>query len=94
MARTVPLPCGHEAIVDDEDWERVRGFAWRHHHGRNHVSANVGGRNLMLHRLVLQVSDGELVDHRFGDGSGPCLSGSHPRRPPFVHSRGSCWRTE
>jgi hypothetical protein len=24
----------------------------------------------------------------------PCLSGSHPRRPPFVHSRGSCWRTE
>ena len=68
---------GRQAVVDKEDWERVRGLTWHGAKGGNtwYASANVvdgDGVNkpVSLHRFVLGLTrgDGKVVDHRNRNG--------------------------
>ncbi len=63
------------ALVDDEDYERLVFFLgkhrkWRCHKRRNHRYAGtvVKGKTYHMHRVVLDVKDGVIVDHKNRDG--------------------------
>jgi hypothetical protein len=67
----VPLPSGHEAIVDKADAELVAGFRWRvleSHTGLLYAHAWHGSWHLYMHRLVLGAPEGMMVDHKNGNG--------------------------
>lgn len=59
------------ALVDDEDYDRVRSFTWRashHHTGRNiyvQTGMKVDGRmtTVKLHRFIMGAEKGQFVDH-------------------------------
>jgi hypothetical protein len=57
-------------IVDDCDRERVSAFTWwllPTGNGEPYAYAYVDGRNLSLHRFLLQAKKGQIVDHIDGD---------------------------
>lgn len=62
------------ALVDDEDWERVRELPWYFQRARTTqyavTSKMVCGEVLAisLHRFLLQPPNGMMVDHINGDG--------------------------
>ena len=69
--KTVPLTQGKEALVDDEDYERVIAVRWYYqkHKSGGGYAVNCtwnGGKKIyvLLHRLILRVNDKERVDHR------------------------------
>lgn len=76
--RTIPLSnSGYEAIVDDEDYERLTVHRWQPYHGRHGAIYAIrqikdGGRfrSVWMHRDVLGLGfdDPEEVDHRDRDG--------------------------
>jgi hypothetical protein len=75
MAFNVPL-CGARSegltcIVDDSDAELVMLRRWYAHHegyDRSHVYAVSDRPSVRMHRLILGVSRGCIVDHVNGDG--------------------------
>lgn len=59
------------AIVDDDDLPRVRHLKWRPlvtERGLTYAVASAGGGAILLHRLILRVPEGVIVDHRNRDG--------------------------
>lgn len=73
MVKTIPLTRGMVAIVDAADYECVSGLKWYAHPGANGVfyavhKDNNAGRDIRMHRLLLDAENGELVDHRDWDG--------------------------
>lgn len=72
--RTIPLSRGYEAIVDDEDYERLSQYRWhafvRVFGDREYVLArrSAGNRTPLMHREILNAPDGVEVDHRNGNG--------------------------
>ena len=56
--KELDLPGGCKALVDDEDFERVKHLPWRVQTGKGYVIATV-----YLHRLVMKAADGLTVDH-------------------------------
>lgn len=62
------LPSGAEALVDDEDYDRVAGMKWRLFFANGRRLFAVSGRATLLHRFILGVPDGIKVDHLNGDG--------------------------
>lgn len=64
-----PLSCGKYAIVDDEDYERLRGFKWNLV-GNGYVARYEGCREerkwFLMHREIMGAvhGDGKKVDHR------------------------------
>ncbi len=77
--RAIPLTKGHEAIVDDEDFERFGHLKWfaqeRLIAGRLYVMAGRNSpripgerrRTLLLHREIMGALPGQEVDHRDGN---------------------------
>jgi len=74
--KKIPLTQGFVAIVDDEDFERLKAFKWHAvrtrqtlvvYAGRTVLTAR-GKRRVLMHREILGASRGELVDHRDRDG--------------------------
>lgn len=71
----VELTKGMQALVDDEDFERICEYSW-HLLGRKNtlyasrtVMENGKKVNIMMHRLILRVNDKSLhVDHINGNG--------------------------
>jgi hypothetical protein len=70
--KTIPLTQGQVALVSDEDYERVNQYKWHAHftktsgryYARAWVPITMGGpRRIMMHRLILDVSDEVTVDH-------------------------------
>jgi len=67
----VPLTQGLVALIDDEDWEKVKGRKWYARKSRNtyYAVSNksiTGGRtSLLMHRLVmgLEYGDSQCIDH-------------------------------
>jgi len=60
------------AIVDDSDYEKVSKYSWwadYHKNGRIYARAKVNGKNVRLHRLILNAKPGDLVDHINGNES-------------------------
>lgn len=55
------------ALIDDDDWDKVRGYEWRVMKTKytNYVQAKGG---VLLHRIVMDAKKGEFVDHINGNG--------------------------
>lgn len=66
MVQSIPLTRGFTALIDDDDLELVAGHRWQYH--RNHASTKVKGRRVFMHRLLIEVPPGLVVDHCNGNG--------------------------
>jgi hypothetical protein len=66
----IPLSRGMVALVDSEDVDRVSLHTWRAIKQCRvwYAFAKVGGRDLSLHRFVLEAKSGQVVDHINRDG--------------------------
>ena len=61
---------GHEILVDDEDWEKVRGYGWNisQNYRCKYAQAYVHGKgNVLMHRIIMENPDLH-VDHIDGNG--------------------------
>lgn len=78
MTKRISLTRGHEALIDDEDAERVLAFKWfaigreGRVYAARHIwerSAEGRGRNRLvyLHRFIVGADAEAHVDHRNGD---------------------------
>lgn len=74
MARRIALSQGKYALVDDADYEWLNQWKWTYHSMGSGAAARkikVGkGKqaSVLMHRLILDASDGMHVDHINGDG--------------------------
>jgi hypothetical protein len=62
------------AFVDDEDYDKVKGFSWYKHQGRHTFyprTTNRGG-NKYMHHLIVDVPKGLQIDHINGFGWDNC----------------------
>lgn len=61
-------------FIDVGDYEKIKGYNWciskktRKNIVYYYVQAKHNGETLLLHRLILDAKEGELVDHRDHDG--------------------------
>lgn len=74
--REIPLTHGKVAIVDDEDYDLVKGHTW---HARKNKDSGIfyagtviikkgTRRNMLMHRLIINPPSGMKVDHKNHDG--------------------------
>ena len=66
MSVLIPLSRCLFSIIDDDDLERVsrlKWFAGGRLSGRFIAVANVNGRQVQLHRFVMNAEDGQILDH-------------------------------
>lgn len=55
---------GDEFLFDLEDYELIKNYKWNINKSRtNCVQANVNHTTIKMHRLVLNVKSGEIIDH-------------------------------
>lgn len=70
MSKQIPLSRGYFAIVDDEDYEMLMAYKWHISHF-GYAQTSVGGRenkrNILMHRLLMEVPKGMEIDHINGD---------------------------
>lgn len=69
--KEIKLTQGKTAIVDDEDYERLKGFNWWAAKRRKAFYATrfSDGKTVLMHRQVLNIVKKEIkVDHRDRDG--------------------------
>lgn len=73
--RTIELTQGYEALVDDEDYEKVSQFNWNATvrtngvYAQHNVKLSSGAwTQEYLHRFVMNAPTGTLVDHRDRNG--------------------------
>lgn len=66
--RPIYLSGGEIAIVDEKDYELVIPFSWRitRKHGTTYAMKDTYPR--LMHRLILDANDDEIVDHENGYG--------------------------
>lgn len=62
----IALGDGQIALCDLGDFGKVRGLPWRSN-GRYAV-ADVAGKHLLMHRVILGLTDGEIGDHIDANG--------------------------
>lgn len=74
MARTIPLPRGLFAVVDDQDYDFVSQFNWhivkdgKTFYARRSVMVGGKQKAIIMHREILNAPKGVDVDHVNGDG--------------------------
>lgn len=75
MTRSIPLQNGLEAIVDDEDYERVAQLTWHAQEGRStfyavtNMPRDGGGYvTVGMHAIINDTPAGFLTDHRDTNG--------------------------
>jgi hypothetical protein len=110
VGRTIPLTQGHVAVVDDEDHEWLSQWRWCTKkivlaNGRTKLYAHrrIGASTITMHRLIMGVNSGEIVDHIDGDGlnnrrsnlrkatvAANCWN-SNSRRNTSSHYKGVSW---
>lgn len=72
--RTIELTRGKFAYIDDEDFEMLSSFTWQtvccsgHLYARTQVTIDGTLHAIYMHRLIIGAKDGEMVDHRNGNG--------------------------
>jgi len=66
----IPLSQGKFAIIDDEDWDLVKGYKWyaKKHENTFYAVTNIRKpdgkyKKLCMHRLLLDLKKGEICDH-------------------------------
>ena len=65
--KEVRLIQGQIALVDEEDYELVNPFRW-HIFNVHRCSYAVTNNGILMHRLILGVSKGKMVDHKDNNG--------------------------
>lgn len=71
MTRLLHLTQGKIAIVDTADYERLNQWKWAYHHkGYAMRTEKIDGkqRTIFMHRQILQLAHGIMVDHINGNG--------------------------
>jgi hypothetical protein len=74
VLKEIPVGSNHIALVDDEDYPKLRSFRWQagKHKGRSATYAvarsTTGGYVGLMHRMILNPPAGLLVDHINHDG--------------------------
>ncbi len=72
--KRIPLTQGQFAIVDDEDFERLRQFKWHAYkrpntyYAKRHITENGRYVHLSMQHAVMDVSRSVLVDHKDRNG--------------------------
>lgn len=69
--RRLALSRGMFAVVDAEDYARVKDFKWsavQAESGLFYAARWVKRRQIYLHRFITDAADGARIDHRDGDG--------------------------
>jgi hypothetical protein len=65
--KTIQLTRGYEAIVDDEDYERLVAMgswcAYVDSKGKAYAVRRVGGKVTRMHRVIMNAEEGVDVDH-------------------------------
>jgi hypothetical protein len=65
----IPLTRGMWATIDLADFERVRTFKWQpHKEGRTWYARNSTSSTTSMHRVIMQATTGQFIDHIDGDG--------------------------
>lgn len=66
----IPLTQGKVAVIDFEDFEKVRPYKWQAHRTKTrwYATRTFGKRFVKMHRFLLDAAKGNKVDHRDGDG--------------------------
>ena len=61
----LPLYCGDHTLVDQEDLDYLKKFRWHKavFKNTNYVRGTVDGRQVLLHRLLMNHPEGMDVDH-------------------------------
>ncbi len=65
----INLTRGLIARIDEHDYPKIAGMAWQAHarrDGKGYYAVSSDG--VRMHRLLLDASDSDIVDHRDGDG--------------------------
>lgn len=65
------LSKGRFAAIDDEDFPLIahlKFHASERRFGRYYAAAKIKGKNVYLHRILMQPAKGQVVDHIDGDG--------------------------
>lgn len=70
--KMITLTKGRFAIVDDEDYAILSRHGWHLKEDRSgitcYANAKIGGKKVLMHRLILDAKPGQIVDHIDGDG--------------------------
>lgn len=63
--RSISLTQNKVALVDDKDYEWLSKFSWRAVRTKNgfYAATTIDGRDVKMHRLILDAPDGTEVDH-------------------------------
>jgi hypothetical protein len=67
MSKMIPLTRGKVALVDDADYEYLNQWKWFLSFDPSYQSfravANIGGKTVLMHRLIMNTPKGAVVDH-------------------------------
>lgn len=66
MPKLIPVGKNY-AIVDDDDYERVKNHLW-HIQTRRYAAARLGGKLILMHRYIMGDTKGIAYDHKNGFG--------------------------
>ena len=58
---------GQFALIAKTDFELVKNHKW-YDHGTGYAYTKINGKTIMMHRLILNASKGQAVDHRNRNG--------------------------
>jgi hypothetical protein len=68
--RRIPLGHGQYALVDAADYEWLSQWNWRLHGG--YAMRYEGGKRIFMHRQIMRVPEGRVVDHMDGNRANNC----------------------
>lgn len=60
--RTIELTKGREALVDDDDYDRLIRRRWRVNKD-GYAEYCTGGTHMLMHRMIMMAVPGEQIDH-------------------------------
>lgn len=56
-----------KVIIDDEDFAKISPHKWRKYPSCRYVQAYTSGKTVAIHRLIMGVEGGQVVDHINGN---------------------------
>lgn len=67
--KTLKLPSGHEVFLDDDDFDRVSQYRWRHQRCANcsYAVSVIDGHRVLMHRFILGFPSSH-IDHSDRNG--------------------------
>lgn len=71
MAKEIQLTQGYSTLVDDDVYDYLNQWSWYTYIKEEkyiYATRSENGRTIWMHKEILQVSDGVLVDHKDGNG--------------------------